>query len=550
MLNRDCLADTFFNRSRLGWLGVIACLTVSLVSLSCSRREETRTELQYPQPRYPRYLVNPNTDELLNAARIAVRQPTGRCPLGMIQPGQKVYVFLTWGQDMKVWEAIQQAWAEKGVEAHAVGYWEVLGMTKEAYDQLSSANAAFGNEAWKELGNFRIEYKAFFPETVQKEFGEPITSEYIRKFHFPGYLDKHPEIKYLYAGTGGGGFWTRAFGEKHADKFMGNWVYIRAIDLLSKAAEFPADVWSLVDEKTLRPIPFVSEVTFQDPEGTNLEWVVTAEQAQMWNRSTGGSNHIYIYPNPLHSTLKQGAVMVAHANHTGVYPTMTVHLDSNGGVQSIEGGGRVGELFGTLVNHPSFQEARFPKAPAPGYWFLRQDGFATNPKFIRSLPAMVDGEPMMANLSERNRAGVQHLAFSYDSEDPEDLAYAKQRGIPLGEGQHTSHMHVYFPTVKWKLRDTGEWITIAEKGYVKMFDDPEVRALASRYGDPDLIFRYEWIPSLPGINVEGDYKKDFAPNPWNWITAEWKRMQEGTYQYFVDDYSLDNQKVALHDGRR
>ena len=151
----------------------------------------------------------------------------------------------------------------------------------------------------------------------------------------------------------------------------------------------------------------------------------------------------------------------------------------------------------------------------------------------------------MANLSERQRAGVQHLAFSYDSDDPEDLAYAKERGIPLGGGEHTAHMHNYFATVQWKLRDTGEWLTLGEKGYVTMFDDPEVRALASRYGDPEVLFRYEWIPSIPGVNVEGDYTNDFAQDPWGWIMSEWKQIQEGTYQYFVEDYTLGNQQAAL-----
>ena len=82
-----------------------------------------------------------------------------------------------------------------------------------------------------------------------------------------------------------------------------------------------------------------------------------------------------------------------------------------------------------------------------------------------------------------------------------------------------------------------------------MFDDPEIRALASRYGDPDLIFRYEWIPSLPGINVPGDYKKDFAPDPWAWMMAEWKKIQDGTYAHFVDDYTLTKKQVAENAGR-
>ncbi|MBI4442071.1 MAG: hypothetical protein HY649_01705, partial [Acidobacteria bacterium] len=524
MSNRVFFKGEFLHSMPSSRLGVIVCLAICLLSLSCSRREETRTELQYPAPRYPRYLVNLDTEKLLQAARFAVRQPVGRCPLGKMESGQEVYVVLEWGQDMQVWEAIKTAWAERGVTAHALGIWEIVGITKEEYDRRVSQSAVHGNEAWKELGNFRyFEYKPFFSEDVRREFGDAITQAHVRSTYATAYFDRNPHIKHFYAGSGGG--WGGDIGPRHADKYMGNFIYIRPIDLLTKAAEFPADVWNLVEEKILRPRPFVSDVTFQDPEGTNLQWMLTPEQAQRWSSRGSGddaSNHINIYPSPLHSTMKEGAMLVAHTNHTGLYPTMQVHLNQHGGVERIEGGGRTGELFAMLVNHPTFKEAQFPKSPAKGYWFFRQDGFATNPKFVRSLPSLIEGDPWLANLSERNRAGVQHLAFSYDSDDPEDLAYAKEKGIPLGRGEHTMHMHNYFPTVKWKLRDTGEWITIAEKGYVKLFDDPEVRALASRYGDPDLIFRYEWIPSLPGVNVAGDYTKDFASDPWAWLMAEWK----------------------------
>ena len=551
MIYRDSSHGNSFHSTRFWWTGLVTCLVMSLLSFSCSRQqEEATTEVDYPQPRYPRYLVNPGMDELLNAARFAVRQPTGRAPLGKMQSGQNIYVFIQWGQDMSVWEAVKQAWGERGVEAHAIGIWDVMGITKEEYDISMELNIVHGNEGWKEAGIFlRRDYRQYFSEEIQNQFGDPIVDFQIIDPYLIAYLDKHPEITNIYAGIGGRNFFVSWLGPKHADKFQGNWIYYRPVDLLSKAAEFPADVWNLVDEKTLRPIPFVSEVTFQDPEGTNLHWTLTPEQSQMWSLNSGISNHIYIYPSPLHSTFQEGGVLAAHANHTGIFPTMTVHLDRYGAIERIEGGGRVAEMFNILLNHFAFQDVKFPKAPAPGYWFFRQDGFATNPKFIRSIPALIEGGAFLPNASERNRAGIQHLAFAYNSTDPEDLAYAEERGIPLGDGQHNFHMHVYFPTVQWKLRDTGEWLTVATKGYVRMFDDPEIRALAASYGDPDLLFRYEWIPSVPGINMPGNYENDFARDPWGWIMSEWQRIQEGTYEYFVEDYSQDEPVAALHSGR-
>ncbi|MBI4456712.1 MAG: hypothetical protein HY644_12545, partial [Acidobacteria bacterium] len=57
-------------------------------------------------------------------------------------------------------------------------------------------------------------------------------------------------------------------------------------------------------------------------------------------------------------------------------------------------------------------------------------------------------------------------------------------------------------------------------------------------GDPDLIFRYEWIPSIPGVNVAGDYQQDYASDPWNWMLKEWEKIRAGTYEYYAEGYSL------------
>lgn len=174
MIYRDSWYRKFWNSRRCGKMCLLVCLAAGLASASCSRREESRAGTDYPQPRYPRYLVNPNVDELLEKARFAVRQPTGRSPLGKIQSGQTVHVLLQWGQDMAVWEAVRQAWAEKGVEAHALGIWEVLGITKEEYEQRMTENVVLGSEGWKEAGLFlREDYRQFFSDRDTETVREP-----------------------------------------------------------------------------------------------------------------------------------------------------------------------------------------------------------------------------------------------------------------------------------------------------------------------------------------------------------------------------------------
>ncbi len=532
---------------KAGWLaGVTVCVVVA--ASGCGGREAAPPEdatAAYPAPRFPRYLakVDLQGETALQWARLAVRQTGGRAPLGRAQSGQVVHVLIPHGQNMDVWDVIQKAWAERGVEAHALGAWEVMGITREEYYARMKPDLVYANQAWKEMGIFRREYRSFFSEAIQKEFGEPLTDDYVRRTYMVKFLDDHPEIQHLFAGQGCPSCWQRALGEKHRDKLEGNWIFFRPNDLLAKISEFPGDVWTMVDDKIVKPIVNVSEVTITDPEGTKLHFVLTRDQARGWSSRAGAAGHLNIYPSPLRSTLKEGVIRSA-ANHTGFYPTMTVRLSEHGRVLSVEGGGKTGDLFRTLVTHPKMANAQFPSSPEPGYWFLTQDGFGTNPKFVRNMEAAVEGTVWNTISAERNRAGVQHFSFSHPATDelPADVAYAKEQGLPL---EHTAHMHVYFPTVRWRMADTGEWMTLAENGMVKVFEnDPEVRALAAKYGDPDLLFRYEWIPDLPGINVPGDYEKDYAPDPWAYILGQWQKMQNGTYAYYVEDYPFQSLILA------
>ena len=53
--------------------------------------------------------------------------------------------------------------------------------------------------------------------------------------------------------------------------------------------------------------------------------------------------------------------------------------------------------------------------------------------------------------------------------------------------------------------------------------DPDLRAMAVKYGDPHDLLGFDWVPPLPGINCEGDYMKDYAPNPAAYLK---ERLQE------------------------
>jgi hypothetical protein len=58
---------------------------------------------------------------------------------------------------------------------------------------------------------------------------------------------------------------------------------------------------------------------------------------------------------------------------------------------------------------------------------------------------------------------------------------------------------------------TGD-IPVIEAGRLSAYDDPAVRDLAARFGDPDLLLHDDWIPDIPGITVPGSYE-DYSADP-------------------------------------
>ena len=121
-----------------------------------------------------------------------------------------------------------------------------------------------------------------------------------------------------------------------------------------------------------------------------------------------------------------------------------------------------------------------------GYWYLYEIAFGTHPKAFRNPQGLEDGTV----IPERLRAGVIHwglgITLHHDPGVPTQsqklLDFTKQYNMPRDHGFHT---HTYFTTYKVHLRNADQWVTLLDKGRMTSLDNPEVRALASRYGNPD-----------------------------------------------------------------
>ena len=66
----------------------------------------------------------------------------------------------------------------------------------------------------------------------------------------------------------------------------------------------------------------------------------------------------------------------------------------------------------------------------------------------------------------------------------------------------------HLPTYRVKVRGTkSSWLTLIDKGEVTALKSPEIRALASRYGNPDEVLSDDWAPYIPGINAPGKFQR-------------------------------------------
>ncbi len=505
----------------------------------------------YPAPRFPKYLRSvTSVDPLVPPARLAARQIAGRTPLGLVKSGERLLLVVPDHQEPLTLQAVVRALEERGVKVVTAKMSQMQGLTEaQGRDNLRAAQAhlTYGADGWKEIGRGLLQQRLlrFLPPDARAA-ATPAAMPHPEKIDdltgTAAYVAAHPEIDRVIYGVGGRSWQQRAFG-KNAAKFLGNWTYEKQSDLLSKVPEFPGDVWKLVEEKVLDAVPFIERVRMTDPEGTDVAWEVSEDDAAKWAKAAYLQGHIFLYPLQGSRGILQAefdrqvfsdsnGVLAGCSNHTAYFPCVKAVIE-HGLIKRLEGGGRMGDLARILLDTPELKTARYPDTPRPGYWYWFEAALGTNPKYFRPIRELMKGGEGPINLFERNRSGVFHFGMGLETLDKEARAFCDGNNLPC---DHAWHIHNYFVTYAAKLRDDDATINIVDKGHLAAMDNAEVRALASRYGNPDLIMREEWVPGIPGINEPGDYARDYAPDPWKWNRAEGQAIENGTYKYLLEGY--------------
>ena len=267
------------------------------------------TTAPFPEPSFPSYLKKPDTiDKLMPAARSASRQTGGRTPLGLVESGKQLLIVVGEIRDTKpnmmVQEAIKRAMEERGVKTTVLTIWELLGLTeKEYYEFRDGVRTYTIGDGQRELEYF-FNYTGFVPDppkgrewvrqqdpdlfaatwTVPKYADEryaKIAKDYndLIPKKLNEWLDKHPEISWIVWRSGNRPN-TRKMLAQHGERFLGNYTYVDLYDLMGQVPDFPADVWRLIESKTIEPLGYVDRAEVTDPEGTAFGYDITEEAAK------------------------------------------------------------------------------------------------------------------------------------------------------------------------------------------------------------------------------------------------------------------------------
>jgi 2,5-dihydroxypyridine 5,6-dioxygenase len=159
------------------------------------------------------------------------------------------------------------------------------------------------------------------------------------------------------------------------------------------------------------------------------------------------------------SSERSNGVIVASATHFGAIPEIKMEV-KNGQVVHIEGGGGVGQDWRRLVE--KYKNTNFGKRPGPGINWLEEIMWGLHPKAPLERPSVQGPVTTLSSRSPR----VIHLAM----------------GAGAGTGQHRD-VEIEDPTV------TVDGEILIDNGRLVILDDPQVRAMAEQFGDPDELLK-------------------------------------------------------------
>lgn len=463
----------------LGWAGLPVFAQV-----------KNYTPGEYPAPRIPEYKIL-TVDDLMPTARTLVRKPAERQPLEPgygIKPGERVLILVSSDFDNRVLEAIVRAIAEAGGTADVMKTYTPPRPTSTANHGHTEARLPTDPSGFGGGGN-----------DIRRDLVA---------------LGKYD----LLLNGSGGPVPNTKFG----------WEYIpwdTADKFLYSQAGFPYELQRAMDVKQWELLGKARKIHATDPEGVDMTWNFLPQFIGMMHEEFPGydivlAGHLGSFPEFLSPPeAKANGVIAGTINHTGTFPRIVLTLQDNA-IVKIDGGGQYGERWKKRLE--ICKDVQYPGFPAKGCGWFEEAAVGSDVWRVRNLE-MADHSG--AASWERGRSGVIHwgLGVSRDSMYLPAVKQWEEKNKPEISGHQ--HVHTYFTTMDFTMAD-GKVQRIIDKGHLTMLDDPEIRKVAAKYGNPDELLREKWIPAVPGINIPGNYLTDYAPDPWKVIAAQQAELKK------------------------
>jgi len=286
-----------------------------------------------------------------------------------------------------------------------------------------------------------------------------------------------------------------------------NWA--KTDQFASAATTFPKEVNIMINNKTWDMIwkqGRGGKVHLTDPEGTDLTWTLFDDYYDGrwgWRGEMPQYGHMTAFPYTPHPKhIDAVGVCCGTTQHIGApFPSIKLTVQ-DGRVDKIEGGGKYGDAWRNVWEET--KNVQYPCFPRPGLFWIMEQAIGTNVKIARQKDVHMIGSGAM--MWERMRSGIIHTGWGTMWRAPEEV-WAAENKIAYGH----LHVHLLFPTLEVTTKN-GKKLTVINRGRLTVLDDPEVRKVASKYADPDLLLKEDWVAPIPGISVKGKYE-DYAKNP-------------------------------------
>ncbi|MDP2647021.1 MAG: hypothetical protein Q8P24_18960 [Desulfobacterales bacterium] len=261
-------------------------------------------------------------------------------------------------------------------------------------------------------------------------------------------------------------------------------VEMTADQMISEYEEFPVELRDIIGAVTWEKLALCSKLHWTDLEGTDLTLKVKPEAWQEMIDDNMKKRGIAFKPGhlqiPAPCVDMNGQYVSSSITFGGPVPPTTLIIEGGKAVE-VKGGGKYGDrLRESFAKHKNLSS---PDCPGPGVNWVTTIGLCTHPKASRSpfFDDLAGSARIYAWTYGHRRSGVIHTSVG------EGLASSKHKII--------RHMDTCFNTI---ATDKG---IIIENGRLTSLEDPRVRRVAEKFGNPDELLKESWIPAIAGVNA-------------------------------------------------